>query len=144
VTRASAAPAPSLCETARACAALAVDLGRVLWILPRVERGRRRGSPGEVLEEMRRRGRRAHRRSERAKTRLARAIGWVDRLGPGGPNCLRRALLRVALDPAAAAEDVVLGLNVTAAREGERSETTGHAWVGEAEPRGRYEVEFRV
>jgi hypothetical protein len=124
--------------------AFALDLGHVLWILPRVERGRRRGSPGDVLEAMRARGKRARRRSERSQRRLARAIGWVDRLGPGGPNCLRRALLRVALDPVAAEMDVVLGLNVTTARSGERSDTTGHAWVENAEPDGRYEVEFRI
>jgi len=50
----------------------------------------------------------------------------------------------VALDPAAAREPVVLGLNVSAARDGVRAETTGHAWVGESEPEGRYDVEFRV
>lgn len=121
-----------------------MDLGRVLWILPTVERGRRRGSPGSLLAEMRTRGLRAPARSTRARSRLARAIGWVDRVGPGGPNCLRRTLLRVALDPAAAREPVVLGLNVSAARDGVRAETTGHAWVGESEPEGRYDVEFRV
>jgi hypothetical protein len=58
---------------------------------------------------------------------------------PGGPNCLRRALLRVGLDPAAARESIVLGLDV-------RDETgaTGHAWL-EGAPRGKgYDVEFRV
>ena len=135
---------PSLRERARYWTAFALDLGQVLWTLPRVERGRRRGSPGDVLEMLRARGKAARRRSERSERRLARAIRWVDRLGPGGPNCLRRALLRVALDPVAAEKEVVLGLNLTRLRSGERSDAAGHAWVGDAEPEGRYEVEFRV
>jgi Transglutaminase-like superfamily len=138
------AASPSVPRSARYWAAFAFDLGQVLWLLPRVERGRRRGSPGDILEGLRTRGKGARARSERSQRRLARAIGWVDRLGPGGPNCLRRALLRVALDPEAATEEVVLGLNVTEARAGGRSDATGHAWVGDAEPQGRYEVEFRV
>jgi hypothetical protein len=121
-----------------------MDLGRVLVVLPAVERGRRQGASGSVLAAMRRRGARAPSRSARSRVRLARAIGWVDRLGPGGPNCLRRTLLRVALDPIAAKEPVVLGLNVSDARKGIRSDSVGHAWLGESEPEGRYDVEFRV
>jgi hypothetical protein len=139
----------SIRSVAKECAGLALDLGRVLLVLPAIERARRRGSAGSVLSAMRMRGSRAPARGARSQARLARAIGWVDRLGPGGPNCLRRTLLRVALDPTAAKEDVVLGLNVSEARRASRtrgapSETSGHAWVGDAEPAGRYEVEFRV
>jgi hypothetical protein len=129
---------------ARTLAGFALDLGRVLVVLPVVEKGRKQGSPAPLLAAMRLRGNQAPKRSAAARARLARAIRWVDRLGPGGPNCLRRTLLRVALDPDAAKEPVVLGLNVSAVRGGARSEATGHAWVEEAEPAGRYEVEFRI
>jgi hypothetical protein len=113
-----------------------------MWAVPLIERGRRRSSPAALLGAMRIRGSKRPVRSAGSQARLARAIRWVDRLGPGGPNCLRRTLLRVALDPAAAREPVVFGLNVTAARE--PSAAPGHAWVGEAEPSGRFDVEFRV
>jgi len=115
---------------------LALDLGRVLLALPAVERGRRRAPTGPLLAQLRARGRGRRRRSERSRARLARAIGWVDRLGPGGPNCLRRTLLRVALDPDSAGESVVLGLNVPKAE--------GHAWVDGTEAPAPYDVEFRV
>ena len=115
---------------------LAVDLGRVLLALPAVERGRRSAPTGPLLAKLRARGRVRRRRSERSRARLARAIGWVDRLGPGGPNCLRRTLLRVALDPDSAGESVVFGLNVPNAQ--------GHAWVSGTEAPAPYDVEFRV
>jgi hypothetical protein len=116
--------------------ALAVDLGHVLLALPAVERGRRRSPAGPLLAQMRARGSARRARSSPSRARLARAIGWVDRLGPGGPNCLRRALLRVALDPEAAREPFVFGLNV--------AEAKGHAWVTGTEEPARYDVEFRV
>jgi hypothetical protein len=60
----------------------------------------------------------------------------VDRVGPGGANCYRRALLRVALDPAAANEPVIFGLDVPLAK--------GHAWVNGQETPDRFDVEFRI
>jgi hypothetical protein len=75
---------------------------------------------------------------------LARAIGWADRFSPGGPNCLRRTLLRVALDPHAAREPVVLGLNVQGTGLGSATKTSGHAWLASSETSGRFDVEFRV
>jgi hypothetical protein len=116
--------------------ALALDLGHVLLALPAVERGRRHAPPGPLLTKMRARGISRRERSSFSRARLARAIAWVDRLGPGGPNCLRRTLLRVALDPVAAREPVVFGLDVTEAK--------GHAWVSGTEEADRYDVEFRV
>lgn len=115
---------------------LALDLGRVLLTVTAVERGRRGAPTGPVLAQMRARGRRRRTRSERSRARLARAIAWVDRLSPGGPNCLRRTLLRVALDPDFAREPVVFGLNVP--------EGKGHAWVSGTETNDQYDVEFRV
>jgi hypothetical protein len=120
----------------RYAALFAVDLGRVLLALPSIERGRRRAAPGPLLDRMRARGRRRHERSESGRRRLHRAIAWVDFLTPPGPNCLRRTLLRVALDPVSARDPVVFGLDV--------GEGTGHAWVDGAETDGRYDVEFRV
>ncbi len=114
----------------------ALDLGRVLVALPAVERGRRHAPAGPLLEAMRARGRARRVRSPPSRARLARAIGWVDRLGPGGPNCLRRTLLRVALDPESARESVVFGLNVPEAK--------GHAWVEGTETPAQHDVEFRV
>jgi hypothetical protein len=116
--------------------ALAVDLGHVLLALPTVERGRRHAPAGPLLARLRARGSLRRERSEPSRARLVRAIGWVDRLGPGGPNCLRRTLLRVALDPVAAREPVVFGLDVPEAK--------GHAWVSGTEEADRYDVEFRV
>ena len=115
---------------------LALDLGHVLLALPTVERGRRTAPPGPLLAQLRARGSVRRKRSERSRARLARAIGWGDRLGPGGPNCLRRTLLRVALDPDSAGESVVFGLNLPRAE--------GHAWVSGTEAPARYDVEFRV
>jgi Transglutaminase-like superfamily len=114
----------------------AVDLAMVAMALPRVERGRLRSAVGPLLARLRVEGRRRPARSAAGRARLVRAIGWVDRLGPGGPNCLRRALLRVALDPDAARDPLVFGLDVPSAK--------GHAWVSGAESDGRFDVEFRV
>jgi hypothetical protein len=50
-------------------------------------------------------------------------IALVDRVLPGEPNCLRRALLEIALDAGAAEEPLHLGLKVPG---GPRS---GHAWL---------------
>jgi hypothetical protein len=76
---------------------------------------------------------------------LARVVHWLDHVIPGGPNCYRRALVLVALDPDAADEPFVLGLNVP--NTGPR----GHAWVerGDSSSAGaatpdRYDVEFRL
>jgi Transglutaminase-like superfamily len=116
--------------------AFAVDLGRVLLAFPTVERGRSHAPPGPLLARLRARGIARRERSSLSRARLARAIAWVDRLGPGGPNCLRRTLLRVALDPLAAREPVVFGLDMPEAK--------GHAWVSGTEETDRYDVEFRV
>ncbi len=121
---------------ARAGAAFALDLGRVLALLPRLERARKREGPGPLLSKIRAQGRNRRARSEVSRARLARAIAWIDRLGPGGANCYRRTLLRVALDPAAASEPVILGLDVPLGK--------GHAWVNGQEASDRFDVEFRI
>jgi hypothetical protein len=60
---------------------------------------------------------------------LRAAIGSVDALLPGGPNCYRRALLEMALDAAAALEPLHMGLDASGAP------MSGHAWL-RAEDRG--------
>jgi hypothetical protein len=58
---------------------------------------------------------------------------------PGGPECYRRVLLEVAVDPAAAAEPVHIGLKKSGALK------SGHAWLGDR--RGtdeRFDVELVV
>jgi hypothetical protein len=44
---------------------------------------------------------------------------------PKGPNCYRRALLEIALDPSAASEALFMGLDASGAPN------SGHAWLGE-------------
>lgn len=127
---------PCLVEMARAGAEFAVDLGRVLALLPCLERARQREGPGPLLSKVRAQGRTRREQSEASRARLARVIHWVDRIGPGGANCYRRTLLRVALDAAAAREPVIFGLDVPLG--------SGHAWVSGQEAPGRFDVEFRV
>jgi hypothetical protein len=134
----------TVARVARDSVAFAADLGLVAWVLPRVEHGRRNKPAGPLLDDVRAEGRARGGRSERSRARLARAIRWVDRLGPGGPNCLRRTLLAVALDPDAAREPVVFGLNVRAKGDPTQRSPEGHAWVNETEASGRFDVEFRV
>jgi hypothetical protein len=135
---------PKIGETARSCFGFALELGRVLLVLPSVEYGRRRTPPGALLAAMRARGSARRARPERSLARLARAIGWADRFSPGGPNCLRRTLLRVALDPQAAREPVILGLNVPGTGLAGTAKANGHAWLASTETSGRFDVEFRV
>jgi hypothetical protein len=50
----------------------------------------------------------------------------------------------VALDPRAAREPVVFGLNVHLRNERGGVTAEGHAWVESTEASGRFDVEFRV
>jgi Transglutaminase-like superfamily len=96
---------------------------RVLAVLPRVELGRRRQGTRGLIGALRRRGAAAAARGADQRQRLRRAIGLVD-AACLKRNCLRRALLEVALDAGAAAEPLNLGFR----KEGPR--LTGHAWLG--------------
>jgi len=66
-------------------------------------------------------GQRARRDGERG--RLRRLISLVDRCLPDGGNCVRRALLEMALDSGAARDTFLAGLQ---SHGGPRS---GHAWL---------------
>ena len=116
-----------------------LEIGRVLPIAPRIEAGRRANGPKPLLEELRRRGQRAKRRGPVGRERLQRAIRWVDRCLPGGPNCYRRAMMEIALDRDAAAEPFRMGFRVA----GEN--TSGHAWVGDGSAATeRYDVQLEL
>ena len=119
--------------------ALVLELGRVLVALPRVEAGRRWRGPKPLLEKLRRRGRQAKRRGRAERARLRRAVGLIDRLMPGGPNCSRRALLEIALDRGAAHEPFRMGFRVGPAS------ISGHAWLGaEGGPSEGYQVQLEL
>ncbi len=114
--------------------AFARELLRVLRTMPEAERRRRHDTPEQAVSAMRARGRRRHARSPIGRARLRRAIGWVDALFPGGPNCLRRTLTELALDRGAAGETLVFGLDVG---------KTGHVAFKDAED-CTFDVVFEV
>jgi hypothetical protein len=100
-----------------------LDVVRVMAALPGVERLRTTLGPQSAAEAARTLGRRRPRRTPSALARLRRAIAIVDRLAPGGANCLRRALLEIALDAGAAEAPLVIRLQYQGGRLG------GHAWL---------------
>ncbi|MFO0664207.1 MAG: hypothetical protein U0174_09650 [Polyangiaceae bacterium] len=105
----------------------------VLAALPKVEWALRARSPKELFTYARSLGRSAPTRSDREAHR--RVIAWVDGLVPGATGCYRRTALELATSPEAAAEDVLMGLDVG---------RTGHAWLA-SDPRARaYDVVFRL
>lgn len=110
------------------------ELLRVLRVMPEAERRRRRDAPERAVSAMRARGRRHYARAPVGRARLRRAIGWVDAVFPGGPNCLRRTLTELALDRGAASETLVFGLDVG---------KTGHVAFKDAEDRS-FDVAFEV
>jgi len=91
--------------------------------LPRIEWGRRFRGPALLVNRVREYGASAPARDPARRARLRRAIAAVDARLPGGPNCLRRALLEMRLDAGAARELIHFGLR---AHGGPRS---GHAWL---------------
>jgi hypothetical protein len=99
-----------------------VEVVRVLSVAARVETGRLTEGPAPLLARLRAEGLRGNRRSTAERGALVRAIGWVDRCFPGGPNCYRRVLLEIALDRDAAGRSVCFGLNAGA------GPGTGHAY----------------
>jgi hypothetical protein len=111
----------------------------ILLIAPSVERKRSAVAPNALLPLLRARGLARPARDDRGRARLRRAIRFVDRLFPSGPNCYRRALLEIAMDAGAAREPLHMGLN---AEGGPRS---GHAWLASSPDRpAHYDAEFVV
>lgn len=101
-----------------------VDAVRVVRALPRVELGRMFEGPAPLVGRLRVRSVRRRRRTDRERIQLKRVIAWIDARMPGGGNCLRRALLEIALDPGAASETLFLGLRADGGAK------SGHAWLG--------------
>lgn len=77
-------------------------------------------------------------RSPAARTRLKRVIGAVDRRLPGGQNCVRRALIEMALDGGAARERFFAGLQ-TGGGPG-----SGHAWLESDSATERYDAVIAI
>lgn len=77
-------------------------------------------------------------RTAEARTRLKRVIGAIDRRLPGGKNCVRRALLEMALDGGAARERFFAGL-----QKGGRS-GSGHAWLESDSVTDRYDAVIAI
>lgn len=118
---------------------LLLETFRVTAVLPKVELMRCRLGTGRAIDRSRERGRHSPLRTPEARTDLQRVIRMLDRLMPSGPNCFRRVLLEVALDRAAAAERVMLGLNSGLVRR------SGHAWLEAAGPTPeRYDTQLSV
>ena len=112
----------------------AAEVARVARRVRAVDARRLHDTPERVLTELRASGATMKRRGPIGRARLRRAIGWVDAMVPGGPNCLRRVLLEVALDEGAANETVEFGLDVG---------STGHVAFVDREER-TFDVAFRI
>jgi hypothetical protein len=72
------------------------------------------------------------------RERLQRAISLVDRCLPGGGNCVRRALLEMALDGGAAGEAFLAGLR------SEGGPGSGHAWLASHDTREPYDAVISI
>jgi hypothetical protein len=135
-------------------AGLARDAFRVRRLLKEIDPARWEEGPGLLVSRMRERGASEPTRSPANRRRLEGLIYRLDRIVAGGPNCYRRALVRIALDPEAAEGPFVLGLNVppTPATANRGGDPHGHAWVEstrpdaqpDAPPAERFDVEFRL
>lgn len=99
------------------------EVPAILFAAPRVELARRRHSLHIAVESFRKRAANRQSRSPENRTRLKRAIAVVDARLPGGPNCVRRSLLEVALDRGAAAEKLFAGFKAGGGAQ------SGHAWL---------------
>jgi len=104
-----------------------VEIARVVVAVPRVEIDRRRSSLHRAVQLMRQRSWGRAERSLDGRRRLRRAIAFVDARLPGGPNCVRRSLLEMALDSGAANEKLLAGFVSGGGKN------SGHAWL-ESEP----------
>jgi hypothetical protein len=101
-----------------------------------VDRRLRRVVPRKLIASVRARGATCVRRDPAARARLRRAIRFVDRLFPSGPNCYRRVLMEIALDAGAAAEPIHMGL------QADGRPKSGHIWLESApDGAGRYDAE---
>jgi hypothetical protein len=113
------------------------EMVRVLFAVPRVELHRRRSSLHHAANLIRK-GSSRRLRAPDDRARLRRAIAIVDARLPGGPNCVRRSLLEIALDRAAANEKLLAGF---VSGGGPKS---GHAWLESERVAQRYDAVITV
>lgn len=116
----------------------ALDFVRVLGSLPGVELRRREASLHSAVAGARQKGARRIARSAADRARLRVIISRLDRYFPGGGNCVRRALLEMALDSGAARERVFAGFK-TGGGVG-----SGHAWLESDAPANRYDAVISI
>jgi hypothetical protein len=114
------------------------DFIRILAALPLVEWRRRQLSLHYAVALARAEGSRRETRTAKNRSRLRKAISRVDARLPGGGNCVRRALLEMSLDPAAARERLFAGLR-TGGGPG-----SGHAWLESEKPAVVYDAVISV
>jgi hypothetical protein len=112
----------------------ASEITRAAAVIGDAERRRKRDAPAHAVALMRERGARHPARGPIGRSRLRRAIGWVDAAFPTGPNCFRRTLAEIALDAGAAKETLLFGLDVA---------RTGHVAFKDAEERS-FDVVFEI
>lgn len=117
----------------------AVDLIRIVALLPTAEIWRRFTGPRDCAAHFRERGARCTWRSPERRLRLRRLIRAVDVCLPDGGNCYRRALIEMALDRTSAAEPLHFGLVKGGGLK------SGHAWLSSdpAMPKA-YDAEFTI
>jgi hypothetical protein len=99
------------------------DLFELLLLLPRIEFRRRTASLHEAVAFARRSGKDNRGREAGRRTDLRRLVSTVDRFFPGGPNCVRRVLLEMAMDREASQERLLAGLRTGGGPK------SGHAWL---------------
>ena len=115
------------------------DWFEVAIISRRIERDRKRLGPRELVGALRARGAEHRMRGPAARARLKQIIRVVDRLFSSGPNCYRRALIEMAMDPDAATETLHMGLSAKG------SLVEGHAWLDSSPDKGGgYQAELSV
>ena len=110
---------------------------RVLFAVPRVEVLRRGSSLHDAANRIRK-GSSRRLRAPEGRARLRRAIAVVDARLPGGPNCVRRSLLEMALDRGAANEKLLAGF---VSGGGPKS---GHAWLESEGMSQRYDAVITI
>jgi len=110
----------------------------VLSVLPVVEFRRRRTSLHRAAAGARHIGERRVTRTAGQRTELKRVIGAIDRRLPDGGNCVRRALVEMALDQGAARERLFAGFKSGGGAK------SGHAWLESDRHEVRYDAVITV
>ena len=110
------------------------DALRALPVLIWAEHVRLRSSLHEAAHLSRKQGANCIKRSPERRLQLRHIIARFDAYMPGGPNCLRRSLAEMAMDPDSARERLYAGL-----RSG-GGVKSGHAWLESVPTPERYDA----